>query len=293
MKDLMRITIMIAVIVVVFIYRETITNFVADLFLYRNKNNILTYNEYYRDQDFLYVQNTDNNVATNYQDVLNIFYTIINSGDDLYSFTCDYDGCISDVKVLIDEENIIAEINNFVSPYNSFQTINVDIIGNKKVTVKTRKIYNEEMIELIENYINEFIERNITDQMSDYDKILKFHDYVVNNTIYDANDVSKSYTAYSLIKYNKAICGGYSDIMALYLDKLGIRNYRITSDNHVWNLLYLDNKWLHLDATWDDPVASDGKQYLIHNFFLIDTNTLLNSDQEEHNYNNKIYLEAN
>ena len=44
--------------------------------------------------------------------------------------------------------------------------------------------------------------------------------------------------------------------------------------------------------TWDDPVASDGKQYLIHNFFLISTNELHTLDTVEHNFDNKIYIEA-
>ena len=94
-------------------------------------------------------------------------------------------------------------------------------------------------------------------------------------TKYDENNSLESYTAYNLITSGISICGGYSDIMAIYLNKLGIKNYKITSENHIWNLLELDGVWYHLDATWDDPVASDGNQYLIHNFFMISTEELL------------------
>ena len=38
--------------------------------------------------------------------------------------------------------------------------------------------------------------------------------------------------------------------------------------------------------------ASDGKQYLIHNFFLIDTNELLKLDSVEHSFDKNIYVEA-
>ena len=129
--------------------------------------------------------------------------------------------------------------------------------------------------------------------MSSYDKIKSFHDHIVNNTIYDEENRFDSYTAYNLITSGVSICGGYSDIIAIYLNKLGIKNYKITSENHIWNLVELDSSWYHLDATWDDPIASDGKQYLIHNFFMIPTDRLLQIDRLEHNYDTTTYLEAN
>lgn len=58
------------------------------------------------------------------------------------------------------------------------------------------------------------------------------------------------------------------------MDRLGIKNYKIINDEHVWNLLYLDEKWQHIDLTWDDPTTSNGKPILIHDFFLIDTSEL-------------------
>ena len=89
------------------------------------------------------------------------------------------------------------------------------------------------------------------------------------------------------------ICSGYSDAMKIFLDKLNIVNYKVSNDQHIWNLVYLDGTWYHLDATWDDPVASDGKQYLIHNFFMIPTDKLFKLDRLEHNYDKKTYIEAN
>ena len=116
---------------------------------------------------------------------------------------------------------------------------------------------------------------------------------IIKNTSYDEKKTFDSYTAYNLLTTHISICGGYSDIMSIYLNYLGIKNYKIASSNHIWNLVELDGMWYHLDATWDDPITNDGKQYLIHNFFLISTNQLLEIDKVEHNYNTKIYLEAN
>ena len=81
--------------------------------------------------------------------------------------------------------------------------------------------------------------------------------------------------------------------MSIYLNTIGIQNYKVTSENHIWNLVNIDGVWYHLDMTWDDPVASDGNQYLIHNFFLISKNELYNLDKVEHNFDTNIYIEAN
>lgn len=89
-----------------------------------------------------------------------------------------------------------------------------------------------------------------------------------------------------------AICGGYTDTMAIYLDKLNIPNYRISTEEHVWNLVYFDNKWSHLDVTWDDPVTSNGVDMLMYDYYFIDTNTLISKDTTQHNFDRNIYREA-
>ncbi len=292
MKDLFKICFMVCLVIVVYIYKDNIANFITDEIIYKGSNKVLTYNEYYLDYDYSYVQNIDSKEVKNYQEVLNMIYTILNSGDNSFSFYCKYDGCINDVRSIIDDENEISNINSFVHPFNSFSTINVNITNSGKITVKNKKAYSDSDIEYVKNYIDKFISENVNDSMSNYDKIKVFHDHIVNNTEYDKDSTEKVFTAYNLLTTKKAICGGYSDIMAIYLDTLGIQNYKITSENHVWNLVKLDNVWYHLDMTWDDPVASDGNQYLLHNFFLISTDKLLELDKVEHNFDKNVYKEA-
>ena len=292
MKDLFKISFLIILLVLTYIYRNSIASFISDEIIYRGSNKVLTYNEYYIENDYIYVQNTDSNKVTNYQEILNAFYTIINSGDDCFSFYCDYDNCINDVKKITSDNTIVANINNFVHPYNSFETINIDVSLDGKITVKVKKVYTEKEIEFINKYINDFINTNLNLSMSNLDKIKAFHNHIVNKTKYDQDNTLESYTAYNLLTSGISICGGYSDIMAIYLKALGIKNYKITSKNHIWNLVELDGKWYHLDATWDDPIASDGKQYLIHNFFMISTEQLLKLDRLEHNFDKDTYSEA-
>lgn len=292
MKDILKIASMVCLVFVVFICKDAISSFITDSVIYKGSNKVLTYNEYYLDYDYSYVQNVDASSVKSYQDVLNTIYTILNSGDNSYSFYCEYDNCINDIENIISDNKIVSNINNFVHPFNSFDSINVDIENNKKVTITNKKFYSDEEIIYIKTYINEFITHNITEGMNDQTKIKLFHDHIVNNTVYDESGKENKYSAYNLLTEGKSICGGYSDIMSIYLNILGIQNYKISSDNHIWNLINVDGAWYHLDATWDDPIANDGNQYLIHNFFLISTAELLSLDRVEHNFDRNVYSEA-
>ena len=87
------------------------------------------------------------------------------------------------------------------------------------------------------------------------------------------------------------VCGGYTDLMQLFLEKMDVPNYRVSSDKHVWNAVYINNSWQHLDLTWDDPVYDDGHQVLDHSFFLVSTNKLLELEQTQHSFDESHYLE--
>ena len=91
--------------------------------------------------------------------------------------------------------------------------------------------------------------------------------------------------------------------MAIFLNKFGIKNYKIAttpenenSTGHIWNAVYINDKWLHLDITWDDPVAESGKDYLLHKYFLVTNEELQKADEgkvvvTEHNFLKNIYSE--
>ena len=79
--------------------------------------------------------------------------------------------------------------------------------------------------------------------------------------------------------------------MAIYLNKLGIKNYKISSEQHIWNYVYLDGRWYHLDLTWDDPVLSSGEEVLSDTYFLITTEELKKLNDSQHNFNTNIYQE--
>ena len=205
----------------------------------------------------------------------------------------------NDVKYLTDSYRMI-NINNYVHPYNNYQKVTLSINSFNKVTIEIKKLYTTDDIYNINTKLDEIIDKLITDNMTTKEKIIAFHNYVIDNTIYDSdylNDGSynidnPSNKATGPLFFGKALCGGYTDVMAIFLNKMDIPNYRISSDNHVWNLVYLDDDWYHLDLTWDDPVTSDDTNLRLDNFLLISTEQLEHLDTGYHMYDKSVYLEA-
>lgn len=272
-------------------------------------------NEYAKTDKFLYVTNTENFNPYSYHDLLNIIYTTINNGWDSFTFYCpsEYKECLTDIENISKDSITLTHINNYVHPYNSFVNMRTSIIESGEITISINYLYNDEQIKKIDEEVDRLIKELITNDMTNYDKIKVIHDYIINKSKYDVernkNGDSKylSYLAYGPLFENMATCNGYTDLMAIFLTKLGIINYKISttkesissgSNGHIWNAVFLDNKWLHLDLTWDDPVSDDGKDYLYHKYFLIDTENLLKIDAgkveiEEHNFDSNYYLEFN
>ena len=254
-------------------------------------------NEYYRNYNFKYVANTDNFTPNTKQDILNIYYTIINSGMENFTFYCPdtYETCLDDVKDIAYNKTVLSNINDFVHPYNSFNQIETSFDSLGEINIKVIHNYTEEM-EIILNYkIDEIIKNKITDDMDTVNKIKIIHDYIINNTKYDQNRSDKnifeykSNNAYGVLIEGYGICSGYTDSMMLFLEKLNIKSYKVSSENHVWNKVFINNNWYNLDLTWDDPVNSDGSDSLEHTFFLVTDDEMLKNDKTEHTYNEDVY----
>lgn len=301
MKKIIVYMIFLIIIIMVIICRNDITNYITNNIIKQETKEELKFNEYSKKKNYEYVQTTSDLTVKKKDEIKNIFYTILDSGINSFSFYCDndYKNCNNDIKEFFNDKDVLSNINNFVHPYNSFKNIRISVTNYGKITLDISHIYNQDEITVINDQIDKFIKENINDEMNNNDKIKIFHDYIVNNTKFDTeieNSTdrlnSSSYTAYGLLINHLAICGGYTDTMAIYLNKLNIPNYRISTTEHVWNLVNLDNSWLNLDVTWDDPVTSDGSDMLMYDYYLISTSDMLNKDTTQHNFNQDVYIEA-
>lgn len=307
MKKLLCFLFLLIILFFVYVKRDYIINFVMKNYI---DNEYIVFgepNSYYRDYNYAYVQNTTDLTPENKQDILNIIYTTLNRGLNEITFYCgnDYPSCINDVNDIAEDNMYLSTINNLVHPFNSYSNIYFTITSYGKIHVNVSRIYSNSDIEFVNKKIDEISSSIIDDDMSVYDKIKTFHDYIIDHTVYDSsisieNQLSSgtnSNNAFGLLLNGKAICSGYSDVMAIFLNRYGINNYKISSDEHIWNLVYYNNEWKHIDVTWDDPVTSDGTDVLLHDFFLIDSDVLFEKessfDKNEHQFNSEFYAEAN
>lgn len=300
MKKFITFIFLVMILAIVIFYREEIGTSYLKLFSTIDRNVKLEYkNEYYRDTNYDYVKIVDNFNVKNKEDIINTYYTILNSGIDKFTFFCsnEYKNCIDDVKEIANNQEILSNINSFVHPFNSFSSIETKYDSLKRITLKINKSYTKEEIKEINNKIDEIINsklKNVTDKK----EIIKvFHDYVINNSKYDSDKSDKNINNYnSNIAYGPLIqgyglCGGYTDSMAIFLDRYDIPNFKIISENHIWNAVYLDNEWYHLDLTWDDPVTSDKSDVLEYNFFLITSDELEELATNQHIYDKSVFSE--
>ncbi len=282
--------------------KDLVTRFISQKIIYKDSVVVKNANEYYKNSNFLLVQNTDKFIVKNEEQFLDIIYTALNYGWEDFTFFCDYtySTCSDDFYNIIENTDYIQAINNYISPLNSYTTINFTIDSLGKINISLQKAYSQDQILKVNETINKFIDNNIKATMSDRQKIKLFHDYIIENTIYDQDfklDMNKDtypyhpYNAYGPLVEGKGICSGYSDAMAIFLDKIGVKNYKVSNKEHIWNAVYLDSTWYHLDLTWDDPVTSDGQQVILYDFYLITTDILKSKQTIQHEYNNDLYLE--
>lgn len=278
--------------------KETIISYINYFSGFFKNDQLEVKNEYTKNYDFTFVQNTTNLRPTNYQEIINIYFTALNNGLNEFTFHCnfDYKDCLSDVEKLANSQETLSDINNYVHPFNSFTNIETtyDSLGN--VSVSIEKLYSQNDITLINRAVDKIYNKLVVDTNTLEENIKSVHDYIIVNTKYDiqrkqGNSNYRSDSAYGIFYEGFAVCSGYADAMAIFLDKLNVHNFKISSEMHVWNAVYINNKWLNLDLTWDDPVSNDGLDYLEHNYFLIDSNKLLTLEKKEHNFNTLSYPE--
>lgn len=138
----------------------------------------------------------------------------------------------------------------------------------------------------------------IKPNMSDLQKELAIHDYIVKNTTYDYTNLVKgtlpgeTYTIYGVLINKKAVCEGYAKAMYKLLKMAGVENMVVIGEAdgtpHAWNLVKINGSYTHLDATWDDPVTRTGRGVLSHKYFNLSDQAI----SKDHKWDTSKYPKA-
>lgn len=289
----------------------TICAFQKDKIVYKyyeytidKKYSKININDYYKDDNFNYVDDYTESGIKNRNDLINSIYYAINSGTDYIEryIDSDYTNYINDINTLTayngaEFKKVISTLNNFVHPYNSSNNVKISYGGDYKIGISINRAYTQDEINEINNKVDKILSENVNNNMPPKEKIRVIHDYIINHTEYDKlkyenknDDTYKSNTAYGVLIEGYGTCNGYADAMEIFLDKMNIINYKISNEEHIWNLVYLDGKWYHLDLTWDDPISDININR--DTYFLINTKTLEKINDGTHTFDKNIYSEA-
>lgn len=289
----------------------TICAFQKDKIVYKyyeytidKKYSKININDYYKDDNFNYVDDYTESGIKNRNDLINSIYYAINSGTDYIEryIDSDYTNYINDINTLTayngaEFKKVISTLNNFVHPYNSSNNVKISYGGDYKIGITINRAYTQDEINEINNKVDKILSENVNNNMPPKEKIRVIHDYIINHTEYDKlkyenknDDTYKSNTAYGVLIEGYGTCNGYADAMEIFLDKMNIINYKISNEEHIWNLVYLDGKWYHLDLTWDDPISDININR--DTYFLINTKTLEKINDGTHTFDKNIYSEA-
>lgn len=142
-------------------------------------------------------------------------------------------------------------------------------------TTYDRTLYEQKMAELLHATIH--------DGMSQWQKALSVHDYIITHCAYDES--LTYYEGYDLLIRGTSVCNGYAEVYMDAMNRLGIPCMMVHSKdmNHVWNLVQIYGNWYHVDATWDDPTPNSYGTAK-HTYFLA-TDAEMSAKGTEGHYN--------
>ena len=141
--------------------------------------------------------------------------------------------------------------------------------------------------------INELNSRVDISGMTDEEIVLAYHEYLTSTVAYayaaylqGSLGGAHEYDMYGALVNHSSVCQGYAETMFYLLKKAGLSCAIASSQNinHAWNIVKVNGKWYHVDATWDDPVwdmpGRSTHDYFLVSFDTMNKNTLVNHTKD-------------
>ena len=105
---------------------------------------------------------------------------------------------------------------------------------------------------------------------SQAEKELAIHDFILENVCYDKLKKSYSHEIIGPLTQGVGVCEGIAKTVKVLCDAAGLECIVALSHNnpekgvkyrHAWNVVKVDGKWYHLDATFDNSLQRGEKRY--------------------------------
>ncbi len=135
------------------------------------------------------------------------------------------------------------------------------------------------------------MEAQIAAGTTEVEKARIAHDLICKKIKYDHDymkPVSKTpyhQTAYSVFCDDYTVCAGYTKAFTILMNGAGVDTLSVTSKEHAWNMICINDSWYNIDLTWDDL---DG-QYdmeVMYGYFNRST-AMITGKLDQNNYHQK------
>lgn len=133
---------------------------------------------------------------------------------------------------------------------------------------------------------------------TDLDKVRAYYVWITHNIDYDtkvffSNKPNPKTKAIDALKSGKAVCQGYSELFKALCEYSNIpcqlisgysKGYgfdpkrKLSSSDHAWNVVFVENKWQLIDATWGAGYLGPNRKYVQQfqeQFFLANPETFI------------------
>lgn len=141
--------------------------------------------------------------------------------------------------------------------------------GRLDINYNTVHLLTKSQEEYANQKIKEILAQIIKPEMTIHEKVKAVHDWIVLNAKYDTNLTYR--THYDILDKGSAVCSGYALLFDRMVNELKIPTKLVVGnagEDHIWNMVYVDNQWYHVDATFNDPVP-DQQGRLRHDYYML------------------------
>lgn len=228
----------------------------------------------------------------------------------IYAKILDFPQKISIPKVQGDEISNVFQALSYDNPELFFlgysSSVETSQIGSYFIPqyIMSKELYNSYMAQ-VNSVLGDIMSK--TTGMSEYEKELYVHDYLVSTCEYNDSQSDTKTTIYGALVSKRANCEGYARSTQFLLGNMGIgcrviigdaANAQGATEGHMWNIVTIDNKEYNLDVTWDDYKINnipDDNTSLSHMYMNITTSEieLTHKSSYAQDYANCIYDDAN
>ncbi|MCX7746652.1 MAG: stalk domain-containing protein [Clostridia bacterium] len=174
------------------------------------------------------------------------------------------------------------------------QSIIIESFGEKtRVGQELFKKYDDML-----SKAREIVKTVIKPGMTDLEKEMAFHDYIVNHTKYDTENYEKdtipnaAHAPEGVLLNGSAVCDGYARTMQILCNMAGLECLLVIGEGygkkgweaHAWNMIKMNGIYYHLDPTFNDPTQNE-RNVLSHFYFNVSDKQMASS----HKWNKKDY----